>query len=227
MRGLNKAFADFVPLQRKTRAQVVETAARGFVKDVVAITPPAGKGVQGAAAKKRGEATVQNDVLRIARVGDATRDGQRRDSTGRFLSAAERGLASAEELLAAHAASKTSVGRVKGAAAPLLVSPETLNRVIRLLQKRVGWLAAGWNAAATKLGVRLPAWVRRHGDSAGSATVTLSAFSLRLTVTNAVRYVGNVRAYERRIQFAINQQAAKLRRQMPALLQRSLKKAGF
>jgi hypothetical protein len=40
---------------KKLKAEIVKTAAKGFVKDVVSITPPASKGSTGAAARKAGE----------------------------------------------------------------------------------------------------------------------------------------------------------------------------
>ena len=40
------------------------------------------------------------------------------------------------------------------------------------LLKRVGELAAGWNAGAAKLGVKLPAWVTRHGPRRSAVKVS-------------------------------------------------------
>src|SRR6185436_20843020 len=45
------------------------------------------------------------------------------------------------------------------------VDASALRALKRDLLKRVGELAAGWNAGAQKLGVKLPAWVARHGSA--------------------------------------------------------------
>ncbi len=92
--------------------------------------------------------------------------------------------------------------------------------------KRVGELAAGWNAGAQKLGVKLPAWVARHGGGRGAVSVLNTFRAFRIILTNAVKYIGNVDAYDRRIQSAINIQGKKMQRRAQFLLTRALRKAG-
>ena len=93
--------------------------------------------------------------------------------------------------------------------------------------KRVGELAAGWNAGAQKLGVKLPAWVARH-DSKRSAAAVLNTFTrFRIVLTNAVKYVTNVESYARRIQSAINIQGKKMQRKTEFLLKRAVRQAGW
>lgn len=57
---------------------------------------------------------------------------------------------------------------------------------------------------AEKLGVKLPAWVARHGSRRSSAAVLNTVRIFRIILTNAVKYVTNVDAYDRRIQSPIN-----------------------
>ena len=64
----------------------------------------------------------------------------------------------------------------------------------RDLLKRVGELATGWNAGAHKLGVKLPAWVARHGSKRSAAAVINTLIRFRIIVTKAVKYVTNVDA---------------------------------
>jgi len=97
----------------------------------------------------------------------------------------------------------------------------------RRLLKEVGWLAAGWNEAAKKLGVRLPAWVARHGSGRGSIGITTGATRFRIAIANEVGFVGNVKGFSRRIQGAINLQASAMKRQAEHLLKKSIRKAGF
>lgn len=102
-----------------------------------------------------------------------------------------------------------------------------LRALKRDLLKRVGELAAGWNADAQKLGVKLPAWVARHGSARSSAAVINTFRVFRIILTNAVKYVTNVDAYDRRIQSAINIQGRKMQRRAEFLLTRALRKAGW
>jgi hypothetical protein len=99
--------------------------------------------------------------------------------------------------------------------------------LLRRLLKEVGWLAAGWNEAAKKLGVRLPAWVARHGSGRGSIGITSSGSRFRITISNEVGFVGNVKGFSRRIQSAINLQANAMKRQAEHLLKKGIRKAGW
>jgi hypothetical protein len=95
------------------------------------------------------------------------------------------------------------------------------------LLKRVGEIAAGWNAGAGKVGAKLPAWVTRHGPYRSAIAVVNSFRRFRITMINAVKYVTNVADYDRRIQSAITIQANKKRRQAEFLLTRALKRGGW
>ena len=87
--------------------------------------------------------------------------------------------------------------------------------------------AAGWNAGAQKLGVKLPAWVARHGSKRSAAAVINTFTRFRIILTNAVKYVTNVESYDRRIQSAINIQGRKMQRRAEFLLTRALRRAGW
>ena len=101
-----------------------------------------------------------------------------------------------------------------------------LRTLKRELLKRVGELAAGWNAGVQKLGVKLPAWVARHGSSRSSAAVINTFRVFRIILTNAVKYVTKVDAYDRRIKSAVNIQGKKMQRRAEFLLTRTLQVAG-
>ena len=87
-------------------------------------------------------------------------------------------------------------------------------------------LAAGWNAGAQKLGVKLPAWVARHGSARCSAAVIKTFTRFRIILSNAVKYVTNVESYDRRIQSAFNIQGRKMQRRAEFLPARAIRKAG-
>lgn len=271
MSGIRGSLQRLRPLVKKNARELITTAAKGFVKDVVAITPPASKGVSGSAAKKAGEATIEMDTaLTMEAMSDRELSAQQQFHGGTSFAANElktkKGkvyltdtnhiLWSAAQALAFHLKKRSqSTGRPPDArkgrgpggkrmrmreagahnahvgrwvADDIALVPRNVFAQVRvLLKKRVGELAAGWNAAATKLGVRLPAWVRRHGDSRGSASVTVGASTIRIVVENAVKFVGNVKGYERRVQKAIDYQARKMDRQADYLLKKALRAAGF
>ena len=111
--------------------------------------------------------------------------------------------------------------------APYPVDASALRALKRQLLARVGELAAGWNAGADKLGVKLPAWVARHGSKRSAAAVINTYTRIRIILTNAVKYVTNVESYDRRIQSAINIQGKKMQRRAEFLLTRALRQAGW
>jgi hypothetical protein len=108
-----------------------------------------------------------------------------------------------------------------------LLPKRILEAIRKRLKKDVGLLAAGWNLAAQKLKVGLPAWVKRHGKVHGEFSEQSHGRRFILAVTNAVPFVGNVRGYAKRIQKVIDYQARKLERQVEHLLKTAVKKAGF
>lgn len=214
--GLQRAIKDLRPHAQKTRAELVEDAAKGFVKKVVAITPPASKGVSGSKARQQGDQAIKSDLARI--MVAAARKSERDTRAA---------AASPEELHRRFRDKRT--GRVNPGALkrPYRVGKSELLALQRRLLKEVGWLAAGWNEAALKLGVRLPAWVTRHGTGKGSIAITQSGSLFRITIANEVGFVGNVKGFSRRIQSAINLQANAMRRQAEHLLKKGIRKAGF
>lgn len=216
MRRLEKAIKDLRPHVRKTRAELVEDAAKGFVKKVVAITPPASKGVSGSKAKQQGDQAIKSDLARIMVAAARKADRDTRKAT-----------ALPEDLYKRFRDKRT--GRVNPGALkrPYRVGKSELLALQRRLLKEVGWLAAGWNEAAKKLGVRLPAWVARHGSGRGSIGITSGGSRFRITIANEVGFVGNVKGFSRRIQSAINLQANAMKRQADHLLKKGIRKAGW
>jgi len=69
------------------------------------------------------------------------------------------------------------------------VSRAMRDRIIKAKQLRVGRLKAGWEAAASMLGARLPAWITRH-NSPGSAADTIKDGQGYIEAVNSVPYAG-------------------------------------
>lgn len=216
MSRLQRAIKDLRPQVQKTNAELVEQAAKGFVKNVVAITPPASKGVTGSKAKQQGEQAIKSDLARIMVAVARKRERDTRSAA-----------ATPEQLYRRFRDKRT--GRINPGSLkrPYRIPKSELLALQRRLLKEVGWLAAGWNEAARKLGVRLPAWVSRHGTGKGSAVITRNGSVFRITVANEVSFVGNVKGFARRVQGAINLQANAMRRQAEHLMKKGIRKAGF
>ncbi len=86
-----------------------------------------------------------------------------------------------------------------------------LQAYIKKVSERVGWLAAGWRTAAEQLGINLPQWIARH-KSPGSMRIEITDTGLEITMTNAVGYASEVKDMTRRVQFAVDGQAAAMTR---------------
>ena len=212
LKPIQRGIKALAPHVKKSRRELAEEAARGFVKEVVAITPPASKGKRGSAAKKAGEGAIIADLARV------------------MVAAARRKGVTFGDPAAIHKRLRDPhTGRInpRNLKSPYPVDASALRGLKRDLLKRVGELAAGWNAGAQKLGVKLPAWVARHGSKRSSAAVINTFRVFRIILTNAVKYVTSVESYDRRIQSAINIQGKKMQRRAEFLLTRALRQAGW
>ena len=212
LRPIQRGIKALAPQVKKSRRELAEGAARGFVKEVVDITPPASKGKRGSGAKKAGEGAIIADLARVM-VAAARRKGVTQGDPAEIH----------KRLRDPH------TGRVnpRNLKSPYPVDAAALRALKRQLLARVGELSAGWNAGALKLGVKLPAWVTRHGAGRSAVAVINTFMVFRIILTNAVKYVTNVEGYDRRIQSAINIQGRKMQRKAEFLLTRALRAAGW
>ncbi len=212
LREIKRAIKQLAPHVKKSRRELTQQAAKGFVKEVVGITPPAGKGKKGSDAKKAGEAAIISDLARVMVGAHA-----RKNVT----------LQNPQEIHQRFRDLRTGRINPRNLKKPYPVDASALRSLRNELLKRVGELAAGWNAGADALGVKLPAWVTRHGPRRSAMSIADTARLFRITLINAVKYVTSVADYERRIQAAITIQANKIRRQAEFLLTRALKRGGW
>jgi hypothetical protein len=98
-----------------------------------------------------------------------------------------------------------------------------INKVL----KRVGMLAAGWNASAIKLGAKLPAWIKRHGHGGGQCLIEETPRGIRIRMENAVGFATKVRGLDRRIKWAIESQAKAMERAADNIMRKVGQRAGF
>ena len=59
---IHKALKRLDSLRKETKQELTERAARGFVKALITITPPASKSNTGSSAKKAGETAIDIDT---------------------------------------------------------------------------------------------------------------------------------------------------------------------
>lgn len=201
---------------QRTSIQCLEHQAKLFIRDVVRITPPGhwqslpetdprwrpGKSVRittQSEARRKGQTVVKADIAKILY---ATR---KRTSS-----------ASARDI---HARFRDKRGRVRtdlrrNGRKRYGVPHTELRAEIQRSLNQVGLLASGWNAAATKFKLKMPQWIARHGSSRGRIGVRTSPTDMRIVITNAVKFAGNVRDLTRRVNWALNNRARQMDKQL-------------
>lgn len=213
------ALGEYAALTKKDNpdgiASLMRQSAKRIVKNIVDITPPA-SGKADAAAKKRGENAIVGDLLKIAQPVEGL---TRRQAAGV--------LASAQDLIALHARALNEKGRVnpRNRKDKLQVLSADFVKVAALLGKRVGWLAAGLNAAAGKLGFKLPAWIARHGTKFGIIEIQFTESRMRIAIGQNVPYADNIGGYARKFDFAFSREVGTLQRMIKAVAAKAHAKA--
>lgn len=186
-------------------AALMKQSAARIVKNIVDITPPA-SGKADASAKKRGESAIVADLLKLAQPvqGEGITRAQKREL-----------FASADELLAMHQRAAKQLGRIaRRGGKRVEVEARDFTRVAAILGKRVGWLAAGLNAAASQLGVKLPGWVTRHGTKYGTIKIEFSASKFRIAIGQNVPYADDAKGYAQKFDFAFAREIRTLQKMM-------------
>ena len=204
-----KSLKAFAAESRKTGEQVLRDQARLFVRDAATVTPPN----QGTFTQRKGVARVKGDIARIMRPVRLAKN----------------------DPAAVHKRFRNRVGRVSadfrskgGSDRRWAVSKPRLDAYRAKKLAQVGLLASGWVAAARKLAARLPEWIARHGSALGQVRVSASREGLSIRISNAVPYVGNVKGLDRQVQWALNNRARQMDKQLENLaIKRSAKRAGF
>jgi len=225
---LARQQAAISPRNAEGMAKIMRDSGARFVRNVADITPPA-RGKADIAAKKRGESAIVADLLKLAVVTEvanqtnsSSRAGIQRNEKGHFVkgsgkvsrSTTGQLLSDASALIELHSRSFAKGGvNPRNRKGKIYVQQSTFDKVAKQLMARVGWLAAGLNVAAEKLGRPLPAWIRRHGSKFGKIQVTVSTSGIRITVTQNVPYADGVGGYQRRWAFALSKELRTLKQQ--------------
>jgi len=196
------SLAEFAKLSRKSSKEVLRGQAKLFVRDVMKITPP---NKDWRWRPKVGAAMVRKDIRRAVK------------------SSRRPGMPAAAEI---HKRMRNRKGRV-----PESMRPEAATGVgahLKRMLARVGLLASGWNAAAAKYGFKPPQWIARHGTRRGSAVEIDRKLGLVIRIQNAVRFASEVTGMQRRAQWALNNRARQMDKQLEdRAIKQAARKAKF
>ncbi len=205
----DRSLKAFAAESRKSGMEVLENQARLFVRDVASVTPP---NKDARFLKGRGVSAVKRDIskvmrpVRMAKNDPAAIHGRFRGNRGRVV----------WDL------------RGKKPDRRFAVSKPRLDAHTKKTADRVGFLAAGWVAAGRKFGTRLPEWITRHGSRYGNVRVGISRAGISIRMVNSVSYAGNVAGMTRRVQWALDNRARQMTKQLEDLaVKRAAGKAGL
>ncbi len=244
----------FALYSKKDGATVLCDATRSFLRRAIALTPPS-NGKSDSESRKRGEMAIDRDLQSVfvakprseletlidifgkehVRRALTKKDGtvwlvdydiiELNESAMEPFHKAKR-LAEGHGRVSQAGRRSQDIGRWK-ADNYMWVPKENLESYKRKLYKRVGALAAGWNPAALspKIGLRVPAWIRRHGDKYGAIWIRLDTGNMSIVVVN--NYHGSVRGLQSQINQALAWTGRDLDRRVDYYLAKSARSAGF
>jgi len=195
--------------------KAIDTDARGFVRDIVNLTPPS-QGKANIESKKRGEGRVEADVRKAygtpsdmwRLIRDKTGDKGIADNFWAYVKLkqwyraneiAQRITGYSIDVFDGGAEHKRRrnprTGRVIGGEQPkhkrVFLAPgqeKNLKKYSKAKQALVGTLAAGFVPAAQELGVKLPVWVTRQRITPGTIKTRRNQISYSIEISNTARY---------------------------------------
>jgi len=205
--AFNAALNRFMQHSKRDAEVVLRQQARGLMKSLIDVTPPGGRNVSNAKARARGINSLKADAFKVVEVVSPKRAEE----------------TNVEPLISRHRVQ----GRVKQEVTPrILVSAAALRAYLKKQQAKVGFLASGWNQAASKLGFKPPAWIWNNRGP-GAVVIEVNERRIAVRATNRVKYASGFRDMSSLVQWAVNLQTQKLRRQLTNFLAGTARRAGF
>jgi hypothetical protein len=198
----------------KTIEEEFEYQAGRILHRMIRITPPFnGKGSIGA-AKKQGERAIVKDMRKIFVPVDLKGQRQINQLFGnviepRYVDTKEKH----PDVESIWQSRRKTAMRTRSGRAMFYVDRRKFDRLARKKKKNVGKLGSGYKPAAGRLGVALPAFMKRH-RSPGSITVDSGPDLIRIVITNGTHYAHQVPEFRRRIEWAVSTQKAAMERQL-------------
>lgn len=216
----------YAHVMRRTFPEVLQRGARGVVRRVLAITPPAEgpnanqTGTLGNDSKVRGNRAIERDIRRI--FVPVRLKGKRKEKLVDLAQVHRIGLLNKRPGKQMRRHFMTPFGST-----PLWVDVRKYNQLATDLRSHVGRLAAGWVPAAQALGVSTPAWVTRHGAGRGTFKAEYDSELLYISAVNLASRFAPADELRRRIPYALQYQANAMHREMQHLLIKRARECGF
>lgn len=233
---LNRVLAQYAVAAGKELSAVLKDESRLLVKEVINLTPPAGGGVIGNAAKKRGEAAVTRDIgglfvgRRIKGRRQITKVFGRTPKKKVFVKTTER-HPSVQAIYDERNAKDRFQGKfiTRGQKAAFYVDNSKLVALRTAQKKKVGKLASGWVPALKALDASGASWVERHLASGTRGTAHLDRSDDLSPSFEAAADVKGEIVYElqRRLKSAVEIRRNKMLRRLPHVMAAVAKKSGF
>jgi hypothetical protein len=222
-----EAFARFQSTSKRSVAQNLRQQGKLLAVDIAKRTPP---GDFQATGWKRiaGERAVKADLAKIMRPwkwADARTDVRSihekyRQKRGKVHTDLRKsGTGKTRDGKDIKIGSKDRDGRYR-------VDAQTLQAYIQTVQKRVGYMAAGWAKAAQFLGASIPGWITRH-SAPGAGTVRIRGEDIELEMTNAAVYSDSRGLVERRAVAALKKRYWAMVKQADNYIKMAAEQAGF
>lgn len=225
---------DFSRVMRKELPWVVTEAAKRTTREVIAITPPGSAGITGKSAEMQGRSKIARDLhnvfapVRLKGRKVVTQVFGRPLGTPIVIKTVEKYPDLVSVYRQNSIASKSRVG-IRGVrqGQKYYVDERKFKRLYNAKIAKIGKMASGWTSAANKLGVAVPAWIRRHGQSRGSIDSQLATDQLYIRVINFAPNVPDnvVSEMERRIPYAMRYALNGMRRNIDVVAAKSARAA--
>lgn len=221
--GLDKALQAYKQNSRKSWAKIFEETAKGLARKLPRVTPPfdvRNTEIEGDAdAKKRGMTVLAAD---ISRVFTSSLDKLRENGIKRRPSKEQVAKNSMHATMRSlHSQVRNRRGRVPPRyKAVTLVTKMAMRQYVKRMQRRVGYLGAGWKAAANQTGAKMPTWVRRH-SAPSQARVRIEGQQFTAVFANLVKYASQG-DLQRRVDFAANRQASDMMKKLVYLTKKRI-----
>lgn len=221
------ALERLLSTSKKAAVEVVKQRARTVFKTVAQYTPPAHAGVLGRSAQTHARAKVASDIYALygtpSDAYDAVAEKSRGDAQAFWWLHKHGDTGAASDIVRAATGSILAPFddgvhhrrnfRRRGNRFRFFVSdPKNLNAYVLLQQEQVFWLASGWEDALTALGVKgIPYGVGKH-DAPGTLKVEITEQLIAITMVNQVGFASRVKDINRRIRWAMDQDADTMQR---------------
>jgi hypothetical protein len=225
-------FASFVRLTNNSIEDELKNQARLFVIDAIKVTPPfhqdRGQGVK--AAKHAGEDAISRRIGKIFVGVDLVGSRKITHLFGRtdvpglpYIRPTTEKHPNVEGYYYGKKIEARRTARMRFFGPPITVERQKVRKIYEREIKKVGWLAGGWNKAATALGAgnKVPAFVRRHATAPGQVQIDFTATRLRIVLVNQVKYADYVGGLQKRASFALTKRVHAMQKQIPRLIRQA------